>query len=620
MKKIIVLFLIFGWSIANAQQDILQESIDYLLQGKNDELVNIEDATEQLRIFLKHPININNANVQQLTSLPIISHQQAEQIIEYRTNNGNIISIFELKHVSFSPAHLELLKHYLKTQEQSQQANTDIIYIARVQQKFEEDKTYLGNQTKIYSRLKYLSPNFQVGFTIEKDQGEEFLSKHQPNGFDFYSAYLMYQKGNTNFIVGDFTINNGQGLVLSNAFRSIYNSSPLYSNLFQNQIKTFTSTNENSFFRGFCYQRKIQKFTFQPFISFKKIDASIIDDTIKSLPKTGYHRTISELEKKDLCTEISLGNTLSFQHTNLSVALNQFLFKYNLPFIADSNYYKNNNPIIGWQGINSLDFSYRFKNINLFGEFALNNNYSVSFIGGLAASLNKVVSCSIRTRKFGNNSYSPYAYTFSQNTQPTNEQGIDFSLLFNLKKNELLNLNYDIYQHPHIKYGIKRPSYGKEFSLLYQKTLNDKLTFYCRYLYHNNAFQFDKNEIKLQSKSHQIRSQINWRFIHSSTLSFRTELRFIDGKSGWLSYINIKHKIKNTPFDFYFRYTIFNIQDYSARIYAYENDVIYSSATPAYSALGNQLFGMLKFQYNSHLNFWIKFSTEELKVQLVYEK
>ena len=91
-------------------------------------------------------------------------------------------------------------------------------------------------------------------------------------------------------------------------------------------------------------------------------------------------------------------------------------------------------------------------------------------------------------------------------------------------------------------------------------------------------------------------------------------------KKGWLTYLNISHQIKNSPFHLLFRYTIFNISDYDARIYAYENDVMYASATPAFSSQGNQVYGMLKYRINAHWSAWLKYSTNELKIQVVWDK
>ena len=236
-NRYLLLFLFFNY-ILQAQSNVIQESIDYLLKGNQDELVNIEELSEQLRIVLQHPIDVNTSNEIELQQLPLISKDDAILIINYRKNNGKIRSIYELKHIGFSPSFLELLQHYFKT-EIPTEINNDILYILRFQSTFKKEKNQLGNPHKIYSRFKYSTPSVQLGFTAEKDQGESFFDKHEPTGFDFYSAYLQCHHKSYSFIVGDFTVNTAQGLVHSNSYRSIYTNSPLYANLYQNQMRVY---------------------------------------------------------------------------------------------------------------------------------------------------------------------------------------------------------------------------------------------------------------------------------------------------------------------------------------------------------------------------------------------
>ena len=617
--KTACIFIVFFCHCIHAQIDPIQETINYVLQGNKDEEVNIEELTEQCRLILKNPLNINSSGEKELTQIPILSGEQAKQIIEYRTQNGAIVSIYELKHIGFSPTLLEVLNPYFKT-DIKKEHEANIIYVLRAQSKFKNEENYLGDPSKIFSRFKYTSSHHQLGFTLEKDQGESFLGKHQTYGFDFYSAYFQYQRKTSTIIVGDYTINTGQGLVHSNSFRSIYSNSPLYSNLYQNQLKTYTSTNENSFFRGLAFRKEFNKFSIQPFFSYKKIDATIVSDTIKSFPNTGYHRTINELEKKDRCIELSFGNSITYQWKNMNIGINELLLKYSMPFLSDSNYYKSNTILLGWQNIHSLDYSWHIKNINLFGEIAMNNDYSISSLNGIIISLNKTITFSSRARQFSKHFFNPYAHTYSQGSSSKNEEGVDFSILLHLRKNEQLILNYDIYHYPEIKYGVKRPSYGKEFSLLYQREFNQKMNFYVRYHFTENAQLFDKNEVKTQYESHQIRAHFHWKIAHQSSIAIRTEMHQFAEKKGWLTYLNISHQIKNSPFHLLFRYTIFNISDYDARIYAYENDVMYASATPAFSSQGNQVYGMLKYRINAHWSAWLKYSTNELKIQVVWDK
>ena len=148
----------------------------------------------------------------------------------------------------------------------------------------------------------------------------------------------------------------------------------------------------------------------------------------------------------------------------MNIGINELLLKYSMPFLSDSNYYKSNTILLGWQNIHSLDYSWHIKNINLFGEIAMNNDYSISSLNGIIISLNKTITFSSRARQFSKHFFNPYAHTYSQGSSSKNEEGVDFSILLHLRKNEQLILNYDIYHYPEIKYGVKRPSYGKEFS------------------------------------------------------------------------------------------------------------------------------------------------------------
>ena len=71
-----------------------------------------------------------------------MSSEQAKQIIEYRTQNGAIVSIYELKHIGFSPTLLEVLNPYFKT-DIKKEHEANIIYVLRAQSKFKNEENYL---------------------------------------------------------------------------------------------------------------------------------------------------------------------------------------------------------------------------------------------------------------------------------------------------------------------------------------------------------------------------------------------------------------------------------------------------------------------------------------------
>ncbi|MEZ4759397.1 MAG: hypothetical protein R2810_06365 [Flavobacteriales bacterium] len=53
-------------------------------------------------------------------------------------------------------------------------------------------RLYLGPSYKLYTRYRFrYRQNISFGITAEKDEGEEFFTGAQPDGFDFYSAHLF---------------------------------------------------------------------------------------------------------------------------------------------------------------------------------------------------------------------------------------------------------------------------------------------------------------------------------------------------------------------------------------------------------------------------------------------
>ncbi len=605
MKNTLLLFFLFLSHFVFSQNDILQQSIDYLLSGNQDEMVNADDVAEQLRVILKHPVNINTADADSLAKLPLINMEQAKRIVDYREKNGKFFSIYELKHLQFNVELIKLLSHYFKI-DAAPSAKADVLFMIRAQEIIEDQKayadsstnTYTGSSAKIYSRFRFTDNKISFGFTAEKDPGESFYDKYQPNAFDFYSGFVQYKQKKTNLIIGDFTINTGQGLLLSNGYRNSFITSPLYANLFQNQSKPYTSSDENAFFRGLCYRQQIGKYILQAFLSYKKIDASVSNGKITTLLNTGYHRTLSELNKKDNVTEISFGISALYQKENRSIAFNNLVYKYNLPYVPDSAYYKPDFSQSGWQYLNSIDCSIDYKNFNFFGEIAASKQFKFAMIAGILISLNEQLSASIRMRYYDPYYVNPYAESYSQSSGVKNETGTDINLLWNISSDRQLSLSYDIFSHPWMRYGITQPTQGKEFSVLYQATVNDELNFYLRY----------QNKESDQKYS-QLRAHLNWNYSFASTLSVRSEIHFVNEKYSWIAYVNIAHQPKNLPFKIHLRYSLFNISDYNSRIYTYESDMLYSSSIPFFDGGGNRIYTMINYPVNRNLSLCLKAST-----------
>jgi len=73
-------------------------------------------------------------------------------------------------------------------------------------------------------------------------------------------------------------------------------------------------------------------------------------------------------------------------------------------------------------------------------------------------------------------------------------------------------------------------------------------------------------------------------------------------------YQDIIYNNNKIPLSIKFRYAIFNTDSYHTRIYAYENDLLYTFSNPAYYYKGSRIYINLKYNYNTHLRLYAKLS------------
>jgi hypothetical protein len=93
-----------------------------------------------------------------------------------------------------------------------------------------------------------------------------------------------------------------------------------------------------------------------------------------------------------------------------------------------------------------------------------------------------------------------------------------------------------------------------------------------------------------------------------SRIEYNTYLR--DGgvkEQGFLIFQDINVKPMSSPFSFSFRYAIFDSEGYNSRMYAYENDVLYYFAIPAYSGRGTRTYLTARYKIRRGIDIWLRY-------------
>jgi hypothetical protein len=100
------------------------------------------------------------------------------------------------------------------------------------------------------------------------------------------------------------------------------------------------------------------------------------------------------------------------------------------------------------------------------------------------------------------------------------------------------------------------------------------------------------------SKSFKIKSRVELVNYDKEETSFET---------GFLIYQDIIYKALSSPFSFAFRYGLFDTDSYNSRIYAYENDVLYSFSIPAYYNRGTRTYLTVKYKFKRGVDVWLRY-------------
>jgi hypothetical protein len=406
-----------------------------------------EEAYESFLQLYQHPININVADRGDLQSIFFLNDQEISQILNHRKEYGSFLSLQELfliegldstraawikefLTVEPVPGHLLDSLTFLKRIKQSGQYSLILRYARILENRKGFDnrsdpeqllnkRYYAGSPDQLFLRFTLEVPeDFKAGLTAEKDAGEMiyFSGKERVFGLDHYSGYIQkkYHSLLKHIILGDFTIHAGQGLVLGNGLFIGKGTEPIRTTVNYGQgARPYQGATEYGFFRGLVLGFGGNKWEGTTFFSQKGMDASVempdgneFTSVIRSIQKTGYHRTPAEIMKKNAASMRSVGILLQYQPgaRNFIVGMSGVWNNLNLPLQEIRNYY-NLYDFSGRQLLNAgINYNYYRGKFNVFGELAFSNFSSWGVVQGFIANLGPAVETVIHLRHYGRRS------------------------------------------------------------------------------------------------------------------------------------------------------------------------------------------------------------------------
>ena len=629
---------------AQEPSSITEQQLEAATENNDDNITDDDSFLQQMQQFLKEPINLNTADATLLKELSILSPMQIQNLIAYRKLFGNFIDIYELQAVpGWNVRTLQRLRPFVTVNKKIQIFNslsdrlkdgTNSILI-RATQVLEKSKGYKlnastatnfypGSPQKLFVRYKYQYKNLlQYGVSGEKDAGEQFFKGAQKQGFDFYSAHLFIR--NMGFIkslaLGDFTVNMGQGLTQwqSLAFKKGSDVTNIKRQLAV--LRPYNSAGEVNFHRGFGITIAKNNVEATLFASYKRIDANFIADTlnnedyISSLQTSGLHRTKSETDDKGVQQQLAFGGNIAYNKSNWHLGVNAIQYHFKLPINKQQSPY-NLYAISGKDmGNYSIDYSYTFRNLHFFGEAAATNNFNKAFVNGLVISVDSKVDMSLLYRNISSKYQSLYTNAFTENTFPNNEKGMYAGISIHPNDFWRIDAYADFYKFPWLKYLVNAPSVGADYLVEATYKPNKQLEMYVRYRTETKSKNYNPyGQIVtpvIDKPRQNLRTQINYKLNAEITLRNRVEMVWFDKKgdgaqTGFLSYADILFKPSRKKYSGNFRLQYFETEGYDSRLYAFENDVLFSYSIPVFYGKGVRYYVNVNYDINKKLSFWFR--------------
>lgn len=650
MKKLffILNFLfLFTTVLAQVAEPATEEQLEN--NTANNEDVETEDDSylQQMEQFLKDPVNLNSADESQLKALQLLTPLQIQHLILYRNLVGKLIDMYELQAIpGWDLQTIQKLRPYICVSLQvdvlgtlkSRLRNGEHRILIRGLQVLERAKGYLldsssatnfypGSPQKIMLRYKYSFKDLlQYGIVAEKDAGEQFFKGKQKQGFDFYSFHFFVRRTGIikSLAIGDFTVNLGQGLTQWQNLAFKKSAEVLNIKREADVLRPYNSAGEINFHRGIGITISKRTWQLTVFASYKKIDANFVadtlqnhDDHVSSLQASGYHRTKSETDDKGAQRQLALGGNLSYRYKRLHIGINAVRYTFKLPLVKSTEPYNKYSLSGNSFGNYSLDYSYTFKNVHFFGEAAFTSSFDKAFVNGLMLSVSSAVDMSLLYRNISRSYQSLYTSAFTESTSPTNERGLFVGITIRPAMDIRIDAYADLYKFPWLRYRVDAPSNGSDYLVQLTYKPNRQLEIYTRYHAESKAINANPGSLPLspilQQPRKSWRTQVSCRINRNITLRNRTEITWFDKngslpEQGFLIFFDLLYKPTLKPFSGNLRLQYFESDGYNSRLYAYENDVLYSFSIPVFYNKGYRYYINLNYDLTEKLTLWLRWA------------
>ncbi len=604
---LIILFAFFSLH-ANGQQKREWEQYLYQISEMNDIESDVwESYYDMLCDMEANPININTATREELEQLPFLTAEEVEDISEYLYLHGPMKSLGELamiENLDYFKRRLLFyftyagevesrtfpsMKNILKYGKHDVMGTVKVPFYTR---KGDKDG-YEGYQYKHSIRYDFsYGDRVRFGVLGAQDAGEPFFAGKNNLGYDFYSFYFVLKKlGKIKTLaLGRYRVRFGMGLVINNNFS--FGKLSALSSLGRggSNIRAHSSLSSGNYLQGAATTVNIVKgLDVSAFVSYRKFDATLNadDGTIATILESGYHRTETELDKKNNSSHVLAGGNVDYSAGGFHVGLTGVYVSLDKRLKPKTEAVYRRHYASGKDFYNiGIDYGYTGHRISFHGETATGGCNAIATINSLSFSLTDNLDLLALQRFYSFRYYSLFAESFSEGGAVQNESGIylgaNWRPIPNLSVMAYSDFAY--FAWPKYQASDSSRSFDNLMQMIY---VPGGWTFSARYRY------------KMRERDNAEKSALIFKKEHKGRLSaayesgvwggkFQADIAYTDYKKksfGWMLSQNVSVRLEKL-FYAIMSFGYFDTDDYDSRVYAYERGLRYSFYSPAYYGNG----------------------------------
>jgi hypothetical protein len=597
-------------------QDV-SESVITIAESLAENSADNDEASfyfEKLSELGEDPVKINSADEDEISRLFFLSAYQVKALADYVKTSGKMMTVYEISMIpGFDQETAQMIFPFITLDDNTITSRKNVKGRNIITTNFtlttgKKDSVSIGSPIKSLARYRFNAGDFTAGFTTEKDAGEKFFSG-SPTQPDFFSSFLSYSGKNfiRRIVVGDFSARYGLGTNINTGLGAGLNLTSEGYMPSRNEVRPYTSSDENRFFRGIATEVSVNKLTMSLFFSSNKTDAAVepsdsLADHITGFYSAGLHNTPATIIRKDAVRNSVYGVNVSYNLRKIKLGFAWSHDELSLPIIKTNVKPSDTYDFQGRSNnIYSLYYNAEVNKLLLYGEISANDFSRYAIVQGITMKLTERLTVNGLFRSYKPGFSSLHGWAPGTGSTGWNGSAIMTNFTFEAAKNLFISGGCDFRNYPWLKYRCSSPSsqLKQEIRLRYIPAGLYSLEM----LYSYQLTETDDQDSQYipalkKTKVQYLRGSFRYTPGDNLVLTSRIDYKMVTtGKDeGALILQDIAYTIKGTNLTFYGRYCLFSTDSWDSRLYTYENDLLNSFSIPALNGQGSRSYVMVKYK------------------------